>query len=583
VHRMRWVDTGEGYQLVVVPLHGRENKGGEGRGVEVMAYKIPLDVHEPWHRTTIDGDMHMTHNADVIEVEDHEAILLGGKEGAKKLTFQNGSWQKVSMADRVINDVGFGEIRQGRDFIAGIQPFHGNTLVIYSETGEKLTLTDSLNQGHALAIDELLGKGQQQIVVGWRNPNDNTEMGIRIYHKVADESKWHWSWIDRNGMACEDLRVADLNGDGKKDIIASGRSTKNLKVYWNWTGGDAENDRWDSKVKLLMTAAKIPGVSMAVLEKGNIRYTRSYGLKNTESKEPVEINTQFEAASLTKPVIAYAVCQLALAGKIDLDKPLVDYWTYPGIQKSERSGKVTARMVLTHTTGLPNWRQPRNAEQVKLQHDPASWFSYSGEGFVYLAKVCEAITGLPTHKWIEQVVFQPLGMWQSSLIWEEHFEQTAASPHGKDGKPSSKWKAEQANAAASLTTTAGDYARFMIALLHGEGLTSEWRDLMLSTRQKVDPSCSQCKAANTQPHFEEVSWGLGIGLEQGKEEYLWHWGDNGNFKSYVCVSRDSGDGIVYLANSSNGLAIRDQLVEMILPGKHPAHEWVTYEQIEKSE
>ncbi len=581
VHRMQWVRTSDIYQLVVVPLHGRGNRAGEGQGVKVFSYQMPDNLDLPWGLEILDDEMHVTHNLDVVTQGDEEAVLLGGKEGAKLIRYEDGSWVKVPMTDRMIANAGFGEIRWSDEFIAGIQPLHGNTLVTYDTNGSgRMVLYDSLSQGHALAIGDVLGLGTNQIVVGWRDLNENAEMGIRLYYREEAKSNWQWMWIERNGMACEDLKVADLNGDGWKDIIASGRSTHNLKIYWNWSGRIEESKAWERKIEDLMGRAQIPGLSVAILKNGRVRYVNSFGVKNTESAESVLKSTQFEAASLTKPVFAYAVCKLAQEGKIDLDKPLVHYHTYDGIEDSEAARQITARMVLTHTTGLPNWRSPRNAEQVKLQHPPGSWFSYSGEGFVYLAKVCEVITGLLTHQWIDQTVFQPLGMLHSSMIWEDHFERTAALPHNKEGQPSEKWKAKEANAAASLSTTAADYARFMVALFHGEDLIPEWKEQMLSIQQRVDPNCSQCREENKNPEFTEVSWGLGIGLEAGNETYLWHWGDNGDFKSYMCMSRDSGDGLVYFANSTHGLSIRDNLVQLLLPEPHPAHQWVNYDQID---
>jgi hypothetical protein len=117
---------------------------------------------------------------------------------------------------------------------------HGSELTTYmqsvSESGRPATetrtvLTAELNQGHALAVHDLLGLGSNQVVVGWREPNAEKKVGIKIY--VQQGGSWVNFWVDENGMACEDLQLADLNGDGRTDIIASGRSTHNLKIYWN--------------------------------------------------------------------------------------------------------------------------------------------------------------------------------------------------------------------------------------------------------------------------------------------------------------------------------------------------------------
>lgn len=234
VHRMRWIKVGDSHQLVVLPLHGRGNKNGEGEGVKVLAYEMPGNPKEDWTYTLLDQDMHMTHNMDIITENDQEALLLSGKEGAKILRHRNGQWLKMEEQEWIIQDHGFGEIRQHQGLIAGVQPMHGNNLALYMPEGERKVLTDSLKEGHALAWADLLSQGHPQVVIGWRKPNERQEMGVKLFiANDADWTSWESVWIDRNGMACEDLKVADLDGDGNKDIIAAGRSTHNLVVYWN--------------------------------------------------------------------------------------------------------------------------------------------------------------------------------------------------------------------------------------------------------------------------------------------------------------------------------------------------------------
>jgi len=338
----------------------------------------------------------------------------------------------------------------------------------------------------------------------------------------------------------------------------------------------------DGQVSEWMEEAGIPGLSLAVLEGGKIHYQKAFGIKDANTKAKVDDETIFEAASLTKPVFAYAVCQLVSQGKFDLDRPLENYWSYADPEPVDLRKGITARMVLTHSSGLPNWRRPRQSENVKINFTPGDRFSYSGEGFVYLARVVAELTGQPTHEWIHEMVFQPLGMTRSTMIWNEDLGANSALPHDKVGAVKGKYQPQQANAAASLHTTAGDYARFLLALIKGERLSPAVHKMMLSTQRNVDPKCSQCRTENSDPDFKEVSWGLGIGLEHTKQDYIWHWGDNGNFKSYVCVSLTTGSGLVYFANSNAGLSLRNQLVNAVLPGDHPAHQWVKYRQLKES-
>jgi hypothetical protein len=232
VHRMRWVRTSDGYQLVMLPLHGIGNKDGQGAGVQVISYTMPSDPESDWEYSIIDQTMHLTHNFEVIDTGGPESLLIGGKEGAKKIVYGKKGWM-AKPKTQMIRDKGFGEIRASDGLIAGIQPMHGNELVIYRQKKRKV-LTDELQQGHALELADLLELGQDQVLVGWRNENASGDLGIKLF--IPEDSEWNqWSsvWIDKNGMACEDLKVADLNDDGRLDIIAAGRSTNNLKIYWN--------------------------------------------------------------------------------------------------------------------------------------------------------------------------------------------------------------------------------------------------------------------------------------------------------------------------------------------------------------
>jgi hypothetical protein len=191
--------------------------------------------------------MHLTHNLDVAPVGKGELLYIGGKEGIKKLSYANQKWMPVEGEEFIVRDQSFGEIRSsGPAFFAGIEPMHGNELTVYRRKdkkpepamrGPKLSrevLTSDLNQGHALAADDLMNAGSPQVIVGWREPNKEQKTGIKIFVlNDSGENQWKEFWIDDNGIACEDLQIADLNGDGKKDIIASGRATHNLKIYWN--------------------------------------------------------------------------------------------------------------------------------------------------------------------------------------------------------------------------------------------------------------------------------------------------------------------------------------------------------------
>ena len=244
VHRMRWVKSADGnIYLVVLPLHGRGNKNGEGEGVKLIAYQFPKNPRDDWNMIVPDNSMHLTHNLDIIEQKslNKTDMYIAGKEGVRLIpAFSNksgkGQAQKIEDVENSAGEVRIGSFVGKQTFIATIEPMHGISVVVYTQ-GKNTTRTildDQLKEGHALATADLLGLGRDQVIAGWRVPNAVNKIGIKLYVSRGETAtEWDQYWIDENGIATEDLQVLDLNGDGKPDIVASGRSTKNLKIYWN--------------------------------------------------------------------------------------------------------------------------------------------------------------------------------------------------------------------------------------------------------------------------------------------------------------------------------------------------------------
>lgn len=250
VHRMRWVRDLDGkFNLVVVPLHGRGNKNGEGVGVRILSYKVPANPKEEWKTEVINDSMHMTHNFEPINSKPLGAMSVAGKEGVFYFMYDGKGWNSRRLVGNSGNDTNFagcGEVRMGKGklgyFLATIEPMHGNHVAVYrppssdasSALWDRNVIDSSLKEGHALACGDLLGLGSDQIVAGWRVKNAAGKVGIKLYWPDDSAGKeWKETLIDDDTMACEDLCLADLNGDGKLDIVAAGRATKNVKVYFN--------------------------------------------------------------------------------------------------------------------------------------------------------------------------------------------------------------------------------------------------------------------------------------------------------------------------------------------------------------
>ena len=328
----------------------------------------------------------------------------------------------------------------------------------------------------------------------------------------------------------------------------------------------------------LMKDGDVPGVSMAVVEDGRVLWHRAYGVRNSSSEKPVPIDddTIFEAASLSKPVFAYAVLKLVDAGVIDLDTPIVR--SMPGdYARDPRLRLITPRHVLSHTAGFPNWR---SSKELEMHFAPGEQFSYSGEGFVYLQKAVERATGQSFDALMKRLVFVPLGMTSSSFTWLDRYEGLKATGHDAVGSPRPVNRPAEAESPATLHTTTSDYARFLIAALDGTGLSKKSFAEMLRPQSRVDEGCSNCVTARpTGRPSKEIAWGLGWGLQETEDgPSVWHWGDNGaGFQCYALGYPRQRLGVVVFTNSLGGQGIIPDIVAAAIGGRHPAFAWIAYE------
>lgn len=323
------------------------------------------------------------------------------------------------------------------------------------------------------------------------------------------------------------------------------------------------------KMPAMMDQAGIPGLAISVIKPGQPLWQRNYGLVKADTDTAVANDTVFQAASLSKPVFAYICLRLVDQGKLDLNQSLAEYLENPRIKTSARYLTITARHVLSHRSGLPNWGD----DSLKIAFIPGQFFRYSGEGYGWLGLVLEKITGKTVEKLAQEEVFKPLNMINSSYIWQPSYETQAAWPHDDFKEPqTSRMKPEKAIPAASLHTTAEDYSKFIQAIFSGQGLSEASRNLMLQSQGNV--------AKSEEPSATEkaIHWALGWGLEQADtRNYFFHWGDNGTFKAFVMGDLASKQALVYFANSSAGLSILKPVLTAVFPTQHPVIAWLNYE------
>ncbi len=252
-HRMRWADTdGDGRsELIVAPLHGRGTSGPEhwvGQGLRLLALSPSASPSSaPWGEEVIDDTFHIAHNFWVLDFDGDPAdeLLVASYEGVHLLDRgREGRWNKTKLGTGFVGEsingageVKLGRLASGKRYIATVEPWHANNIVIYDEPAAPLTpwkrtvAVRRLNGGHALWTADLDGDGDQELAFGWRlkgsMPYDRP--GVAVYDPTSGDIQI----VDWGGMATEDLTVADLNGDGRPEIVAAGRATHNLKIYWN--------------------------------------------------------------------------------------------------------------------------------------------------------------------------------------------------------------------------------------------------------------------------------------------------------------------------------------------------------------
>jgi hypothetical protein len=244
IHRMRWFQlSNKAFYLGVLPLHGIENKEGQGKTVNMMFFKYPDLLQKKEPAFVSNTKMHLTHNFQIVSSKNYlvNDIYIAGKEGITHLKEPLVPYNEPFILQlppfQGAGEISFGKLPGGSGYIAAIEPMHGNKLVVYTKNHfEREVLDSNLKEGHALQSADVLGLGYDQIIAGWRAPNRDGKVGLKLYTRSqTPKDQWSSQWIDEDGIACEDLQVMDLNGDGKLDIIASGRFTHNLKIYWNRT------------------------------------------------------------------------------------------------------------------------------------------------------------------------------------------------------------------------------------------------------------------------------------------------------------------------------------------------------------
>jgi CubicO group peptidase (beta-lactamase class C family) len=329
-------------------------------------------------------------------------------------------------------------------------------------------------------------------------------------------------------------------------------------ILHNFRDGDI--GKIDHFIKTYQKYYDIPGVSLAVIKDGSVIYHQTYGVRNSFTGQKVDNNTLFEAASITKPVFAFAVQRLAERGLIDLDKPLYQYLPYADIAHDDRYKLMTARHVLTHRTGFPNWRSMNADGKLNLLFTPGTKYNYSGEGFEYLKLVVEKITGKKVEQVLREEVLGPVGLYHTFFSANDSLRKMAATGH-YDMLPNLKELPREPGMAWSMFTEAKAFTKFMLYLLEQKGMNEQSYNTMLQKQSEYEYDPGDRKPL--EPTYMGMSLEIRetpVGLSFG------HGGNNGDFKCRFEVFKDLKMGYVVFTNSNTSNALLEALGKFLIEG-----------------
>ena len=338
-------------------------------------------------------------------------------------------------------------------------------------------------------------------------------------------------------------------------------------------------------VTRLMKAAEVPGAGLAVFNDGRLAYLNAFGVRDKANHLAMTVDTVMSAASFTKVAFAYMTMQLVDEGLLDLDKPVVEYLAkplpeypnYADLEGDPRYKLITVRMLLSHTSGFPNWRSLEDDHKLHIHFDPGTRYAYSGEGIDLAQLVVETITKTPLEELMDSRVFKPIGMTRTSMVWQERFEKDFAIGYDENGRSLGPQRRARADAAASMLTTISDFSRFLQAILYGRGLRPKVREQMLSAQIEILSKHEFPTLASETTEENKgirLSYGLGWGLFwTSYGAAFFKEGHDDGWRNYAVCFDAKKTGLVIMTNSGNGEGIYKELLETVLANTFTPIEW----------
>jgi len=303
----------------------------------------------------------------------------------------------------------------------------------------------------------------------------------------------------------------------------------------------------EKEIESWLKAEKVPALGMGIIENGRLQKINVFGTLDKES--PAPYNAIFKVASLTKPITAIVALKLVSEGKLGLDEPLDLYWKDPDLGNHPWMHKLTARIILSHQTGFPNWRYIHESKKLSFAFEPGTKFQYSGEGFEYLRKAMEAKFKKSLEQLADSLVFKPAKMQDTHFWWDASVDTTRyVHNFDKHGNTHETVRYYKANASANLLTTVEDYGNFLVYVLQGAGLSKAVQDEMHKSQVKLK---------------EQNYFGLGWEKITGfsNDEYiLLHSGKDPGVSTLAVIFPKSKNGWLIFLNGDNDMKLIEKLL-----------------------
>jgi CubicO group peptidase (beta-lactamase class C family) len=351
----------------------------------------------------------------------------------------------------------------------------------------------------------------------------------------------------------------------------------------------------DSIARALVSRHRITGLQVAVVNDGRIVWSNAYGLRLRSPDAPMTATSILWAASVTKAVFATHVMQRVAAGTLDLDQPITTLLPRPLdtyepyrekatlVVKDTLWARVTPRMLLSHTSGLLNFAQLEPDGKMRLHGTPGRTYGYSGEGFNLLQYILEQRDGVPLDRTMDSTIFRPLGLARSAFAYRAEFEPDMADRYGREEQFIAQTR-RNVRAAGSMTTTAVELSRFLIALMDDRIMPRRQRDAMLSpvvsirSRTQFGPSADVDGGDTSEVARVGLAYGVGWGLltrtPYGPAFFKEGHGDGA--QTYAICFPKRRDCMVILANSDNGEWAFRQLLEQVFGNDVTPWVWEGY-------